>query len=133
MAVDIAIDYNTGDLLIAPNKGIEIRAAQNTVDQRIRTRLKVYGGEWELDPSGGLLGSRLRDTLRLPIWRAKQEIPLVVREALEPMDDIRVGEVLADVDPDNSRAIRLTIFYAMLEDDESVSEETLSTSLSIEG
>lgn len=112
MSLDLAIDFNTGDLLIAPNKDIERRIGEATIEQRIRVRLRIYQGEWELDPTGGQLGSRLHDVARLPAWRAAQEAGLVIREALEPMDDIRVQDVQVNVDDKNERILDVAISYA---------------------
>jgi hypothetical protein len=95
-------------------------------------RLMIYGGEWELDPSGGRLGSRVHDALRQPIWRAQEEVPQMVMEALEPMDDISVRDVTCDVDPDNSRGLDIVVYYSMV-DDGVASEEILTTTLTIEG
>jgi hypothetical protein len=115
MALDLAIGKN-GDLLIAANRDIEIRTGQPAVDQRIRVRLMIYGGEWELQP----------------IWRAQEEVPQMVMEALEPMDDISVRDVTCDVDPDNSRGLDIVVYYSMV-DDGVASEEILTTTLTIEG
>lgn len=131
MAVEIAIDYNTGDLKIAPNKGIDIRTGRATVDQRIRVRLKIVGGEWALDPTEGRLGSRLRDALRLPNWRASEEVPLMVREALEPMDDIDVRDVVCAINAETAKAIDITVYYTM--SDDTAGEDILTTTLTIEG
>lgn len=95
MPVDLAIDLNSGDLLIAPNNDAEIRSGQDLVNQRIRVRLKIWRGQWTLDPTNGTLGSGLRDALRLPMNMALQAIPLLVREALTPMEDILVTDVEA--------------------------------------
>lgn len=112
MPLDLALDYNTGDLKIAPNKDIERRVGEATIEQRIRVRLRIFQGEWALDPTGGQLGSRLHDVSRLPSWRAAQEAGLVIREALEPMDDIRVQDVQVSVDDKNVRILDVTILYA---------------------
>lgn len=131
MALDLALNAN-GDLKVAPNKDIEVVTGRQTVDQRIRVRLRVYGGEWLLDPSHGRLGSRLRETLRLPIWRTREEIPFVVKEALEPMTDISVRDVLVEQDADVSDKLNVTILYSIL-DEQNTDNQVLSTTLTIEG
>lgn len=129
MAVELALDFGTRDLVIAPNKDLDIRTGQSTVDQRIRVRLWIIQGEWTLDPTGNRLGSRLRDALRLPSWRAVQEVPLIVREALEDMDDIRVMDVQCEISPDTRKLLDMTIYYSM----EDQPEEILSTIVTVEG
>lgn len=115
MAIDLAIDYNTGDLRIAPNKDFERRVGEATVEQRIHVRLRIYQGEWALDPTGGSLGSRLHEVTRLPNWRAVQEASLVIREALEPMDDIRVQDVQTQISGETAKKIDVVITYAHVE------------------
>lgn len=132
MALDLALDKR-GDLRIAPNSDLEVVTGQATVDQRIRVRLLIEAGEWELDPTNGTLGSRLRDALRLPVWRAQQEIPLMVREALEPMDDISIHDVIAEVDTLDPNGINLTITYSMIENDGTAAADNLTTTLTIGG
>jgi hypothetical protein len=133
MAVDLAIDFNSGDLLISPNNGIEIRTGQATVDQRIRVRLKVFSGTWELDPTGTLLGSRLSDAKRLPMWRAIGEVGLMVREALEPMEDIEVQDVIVDENPEDAKTVDFTVIYRMVDETQAEADRTFTDSLTIEG
>lgn len=133
MAVDIAIDGQTGDLRIAPNRDVDLRSGIGTVEQRIRVRLRIYQGEWMLDPTGGSLGSRLREAARLPLWRSKQEVPLLVREALAPMTDINVVDVTADLSPDDNKSIDTVIYYTMRDDSAESNNPVLTTTLTIQG
>lgn len=133
MAVDLAIDFNSGDLLIAPNNGIEVRTGQATVDQRMRVRLKVFAGSWELDPTGTLLGSRLHEAKRLPVWRAIVEVGLMVREALEPMDDVDVQDVIVTQNPQDAKSVDFTVVYSMVGEGDVADDRTFSDSLTIEG
>lgn len=132
MPLDLAINFITGDLVIAPNKDLEVRSGQQTVEQRIRVRLRIFQGEWTLDPTGGSLGSVLHDAMRLPQWRAIEEIPLIVKEALEPMSDIEVRSVDVVFDPDDSRTLDMTISYAIL-GDTNPEEQTLAFTTTIAG
>lgn len=132
MATDLAQDSNSGDLLFAPNLDLERRVGQSTIDQRIRIRLRIHQGEWDIDPTGGQLGSTLSETVRLPIDRALQEIPLVVKEALLPMEDILVQQVIATPNEDDPRAIDMTILY-QVHDDGSSEAETQTTTLTLVG
>ena len=124
MATDLAIDYNTGDLIVSPTKDLSVRTGLGVVEQRIRVRLRAYYGMWDIDPS---LGSRLHDMLRMPDARARQTAELAVREALEPMTDITVHGVSVTTDPKDSRKINLSITYAMLEDGEDPSDALTTT------
>lgn len=133
MAMDLAIDFNTGDLVIAPNKDIDVRIGQATVDQRIRVRLRVPQGDWSLDPSGGLLGSRLHDAVRLPIWRAEGEVPLLVHEALLGMHDIAVREVKVSQNAKSHTTLDMTILYSMLDESGQTMGEVLTTNISVTG
>jgi hypothetical protein len=133
MAVDLAIDYNSGDLIVAPNKDLDRRTGSDLTEQRIRVRLRIIQGEWLLDPTGGTLGSRLVDSLRQPIFRAVDEIPLLVREAIEPMDDIDLVNVTCDPDPTDSRSVTVVIYYQVLDQTGLTTEEQLTTSVTLAG
>lgn len=133
MPVDLAFDFKVGDLAIAPNKDLDRKTGADLVEQRIRVRLKIIQGSWLLDPTGGSLGSRLTDALRLPMFRATTEIPLMVQEALEPMDDISVTNVVVEPDEDDSSSVSLTIYYSILDDSGLTTSEELTTSLTIAG
>jgi phage gp46-like protein len=110
LSFDLAINYDTGDLLIAPNHDIQGRTGPDVFEQRIRIRLKIQRGTWLLDPSGEL-GSRILELSRVSSQRAVQEIEQYVREALEPMDDITVRDVTAKTDPETQKIIMLDISY----------------------
>jgi phage gp46-like protein len=112
MAVDLAIDYNTGDLIVAPHASLDIRTGARTIEQRIRVRLRVWAGEWDLDPS---LGSRLHDVIRMPNFRAVTEAQLAIREALLPMNDIRVDRVVVNISPKDSHVLEVQIAYTPIE------------------
>lgn len=129
MTTDLAIDYNTGDLIVSPTNSIDVRTGLGTVEQRMRVRLRVWHGEWDIDPS---LGSRLREVMRMPNWRATSEVELSIREALEPMDDVTVQHVTVTQDPDDARKINVGITYVVNDaTDEAVDPLTLTTSLRV--
>jgi hypothetical protein len=131
MAVDLALDFATGDLAIAPNKDLDRVTGSSLNDQRIRVRLLVIQGEWVLDPTGGTLGSRLREALRMPIFRAQTEVPLLVHEALEPMGDINVTDVTCEPDPTNNSGLVITVYYRVLDESDATDSQQFSTSLTI--
>lgn len=134
MAVDLAIDFGTGDLKIAPSKDLDRATGQTEVDQRIRVRLKIIQGQWTLDPTGGTLGSRLIDAIRQPMFRALEEVPLLVTEALQPMDDINLMRVDATQDENDAKAINIVIYYQIKDSgDETTQEEELTTSITLAG
>lgn len=133
MPIDIAYDFSAGDIVIAPNKDVDRRTGLSLIDQRIRMRLKIFQGSWLYDPTGGTLGSRLSEATRMPIFRAIQEVPLLVREALQPMDDIDVTNVTCEADPLDSSAVELTVFFNLLDESGQTTLEDLSTTVTIAG
>lgn len=133
MATDLAFDFGKRDLVVAPNLDIDICTGQATVDQRIRVRLLIRQGQWELDPTDGRLGSRMGEMFRLPPQRAIVEIPLVVREALQDMTDISLVDVQATVGEDN-RSIDIVILYQMVEAGQNdIQADVLSTTMTVSG
>ena len=134
MATDLAFDFQKRDLAVAPNLDWDIRVGQATVDQRIRVRLFIAQGEWDLDPTGGRLGSRIKEMFRLPTARALVETPLVVREALADMSDINVVDVQAARNDDSPRSIDITILYTINEAGaEDIEADVLSTTVTVSG
>lgn len=133
MPFDLALDFNTGDLMVAPNKDLEVRTGLATIEQRIRVRLRIWQGQWPLDYTGGTLGSTLHDVTRMPVWRATSEIPLIVKEALEPMSDISVTDVVAVPDDKQVNSVNVTITYAILDDGQPGEEQTLAFNTTIAG
>jgi hypothetical protein len=112
ISVDLAIDRETGDLLVSASNDIELVTGVAETQQRISLRLRVQKGSWLLDPSGGELGSTLVSLTRTKIEQALASIPLLVREALAPMEDIRVEDVDASIDPDVPTRINFVVFYS---------------------
>lgn len=131
MAVDLAFDFVKGDLKIAPNKDLDRVTGSALTNQRIRTRLLIVQGQWLLDPSGGTLGSRLNEALRMPLYRAESEVPLLVHEALEPMDDIDVTNVTCETDADDSKALVIAVYYRVLDESDQTDPTQFSTSVTI--
>jgi hypothetical protein len=135
MSTDLAIDYNTGDLMIAPSNDVGIRTGTETLEQEIRIRLRVHAGEWPLDPWGGLLGSHLEDAARMPTWRALTDVERIVREALAPMENLHVRSVDSRIDPKDERKILIDLTYSVVEPTGETADTTttLSTSLTTTG
>lgn len=114
MSFDLAIDYGTGDLIAAPNNDLAGRTGPETIQQRIRVRLRIHRGEWLLDPTEGTLGSDLHKTLRMPIGRAVAEVEAAIMHALEPMDDIDVVGVRVTQSAGNARELQIEIQFRPL-------------------
>jgi hypothetical protein len=110
----LAIDYNTGDLLVSSARDIDQRTSVGTIEQRIWVNLRVIEGQWALNPS---LGSRIHDLLRMPVEVAMTEAPLVVREALDKMPDIRVTRVDTGPNKDDTSTIDIRIYYVLTDDE----------------
>lgn len=111
MAHDIAIDFNTGDLLLGAGNDVASREGNDTIGQAVRIRLKLERGTWDLDPSDGELGGKMNEALRSPSQRTQDDIGRYVREALEPKTDIVVHDVDIAVDPTTSAIISIGITY----------------------
>jgi hypothetical protein len=133
MPIDLKFDFAKGDLAIAPNKDIDRAIGSGLVEQRIKVRLMIVQGEWVDDPTGGQIGSRLRDALRMPLFRAEAEIPLLVNEALDPMTDILVSNVIVTPNATDNSALDITIIYSTVDDTGASTQEDLSTTITLAG
>lgn len=133
MAWDIALDPNTRDLVISPRSDVSAVTGTAVTEQRVRNRLVIRQGEWILDPTDGQLGSHMRDLARLPIAQAVTDAPRVVREALEPMDDIHLHDVQCSINPKDQRILQVQITYSVVEPGGFTpgDEQTLTTDISI--
>lgn len=132
MPWDLALDPNTRDLIISPSGDFSVRTGGEVVKQRIVTRLRIPAGEWHLDPTNGILGSHMKDLMRMPIFQVQADAPRVIHEALEPMEDIIVHDVQCSIDPKDSRKLNVVLVYAEVEPDgETGDEQTLATNLLI--
>lgn len=133
MTWDIALDTKTGDWLFAPNLDFQSVEGELVVKQRVMTRIKIVRGAWPLDPTDGALGSRLEPALRIPIPRARllRELPLMIEEALEPMDDVQVTNV--SMVEEGTQSVNVTVEYEIIEEDDTRPlEERASESLTFE-
>lgn len=133
MAWDLAIDLGTGDLVWTGINDIASRSGDALDKQRIHVRLFIERGEFIYDPTHGALGSRITDALHLPRQRALQEIGLMVREALEPMEDIEITDV-GVVEQDDGRSVLLNISYKPRFDSADIfmGDETLQENVMVE-
>lgn len=134
MPTDLAIDYNTGDLIMGMNNDVGIRTGQAVIDQRIRVRLRAQAGQWVLDPTGGELGSHLRELTRQPTFRALSDAPRMVREALAPLsNEIHIHEVNTNIDPKDQRRLVIDLAYSIIEPggEAAAAVSSLSTTLQL--
>lgn len=90
---DLKMNYQTGDLVIGPDNDLVGISGHQMAWHRAHIRLIIQKGKWMLDPTDGELGSRLPTLLRAGEDVGLAEAGLLVREALEPMDDIELVQV----------------------------------------
>jgi phage gp46-like protein len=130
LSFDIAINYSTGDFIMAPNMDIQGRTGPDVFEQRIRIRLRIQRGTWLLDPTDGELGSRILELSRVSSERAVAEVEQYVREALEPMTDITVRDVIASINPETAKIIDLRISYQpRVSEDEDAALQSISLTI----
>lgn len=122
MPSDFAIWPLTGDLVFSSNFDYQLVVNEQTVDQRMRVRLRIDRDSFEDDPSGGYLGSYLKDIFHLPRKQAIEEAELYVRQALEPMTDITITDIVVTEDPDTQKSLKLTISYFINEEEDDIIE-----------
>jgi hypothetical protein len=107
---DMAMNRDTGDWIFMANTDLAGIEGEEVTHQRIVSRLRMAQG-WELDPTHGTLGSRLRTGLRIQRGRLIRELPLMAKEALAPMTDIEVVNVWVEESTTDSRQLILHIDY----------------------
>jgi len=97
MAWDLGLDPATGDFIFGANRDLMGVSGEDLDRQRISVRVKIPLGTFAYDETE-LLGSRLHSALRLPMERGLAEIPKLIEEALAPMSDIQIRDVLVEMD-----------------------------------
>src|SRR5262245_36236566 len=100
-----------GDLIFAANRDLLGCSGTDRLEQCIRIRLKLPRGGWVYDLDKRL-GSRIHRVLQHAPDRAQVEIPIYVREALDDMDEITVGEVQVEIS-DGGRSWNLIVGYSV--------------------
>jgi phage gp46-like protein len=93
---DLARDPRTGDWIFSGNRDIQDVIGAAVILQRINARLRIPRGEWLYDVDRDL-GSRLYLAERYQMPRTLREAGEMIREALEPMTDVRVVSVETEV------------------------------------
>lgn len=140
MSFDLKLNLATGDLewnSIRDLSGVE---AENLIQQRIHTRLKIERGSFIYDRTG-TLGSRLSAMLASGVPRNAQSLRMLIQEALTPMDDINITNIDVFVFGDGSgivtdprvisASISYDIVYATTGSDLSVESGQSTTLVSI--
>lgn len=113
---DVALDGETGDIIFGPGRDLLGSSGPELNLQRILTRCKIVRGSFVYDPDD-TLGSRLNEISRYTTDRQVREAPPLVMEALEPMDDISVSSVEAEITEDN-RLLIIVQYQPVVSDDE---------------
>jgi hypothetical protein len=119
-------------LVFNANGDLAAAVGDNVVAQRIHTRIIIPLGSFIYNPN---LGSRLRGTsLRAPMNKGAQEISAVIREALQPMDDIEISEINVVPSETDPTSMTAHIAYRPLsvpdDPNSATGEESLSVDLS---
>lgn len=128
---DFAVDPKTGDWVFSSNRDIQGVEGNDVVKQRILNRLRIVRGSWDLDPTNGMLGSRLDTLFRIPRQRAVMEAHLMVEEALAPMSDVNVTKVT--VEEEGLGGLRLKIEYEIISSDDFLpASDRLNESLTVD-
>jgi phage gp46-like protein len=130
MSWDLAFNAEIGDLLFSPSLDLLGATGDGLTTQRIYVRCKIPRGTWQYDEDG-TLGSRITSVSRSVAAQQVQDLPNLVREALEPMDDIHVDDVQVQVDDENRLIV--SVSYTPIDDtSDSVDPVPLSTLPSID-
>ena len=109
---DFATDPATGDWLFSANRDVAGIDGDSLDRQRIMNRLKITRGSFNYDETG-VLGSRLREAgSRISTAQAEIGMPILIEEALEPMEDIIVRNVSVTVNEDEPGRIDVALSYS---------------------
>lgn len=130
MGTDLALDTKLNDLIVTPSNDFALVSGTDEIDQRIKVFLKVQLGSWDLDPT---FGSGLSSLSSMPVYRVLDELPLVVKEALAQMDDIRVLDVMTSVDEDSSSKVGFVVTYVVTDGVSEGDEQVFSDSITVAG
>jgi hypothetical protein len=105
MSWDIKQNLQTGDWQFDSRRDLQSVEAENLVQQRIHVRLTVDRGQFIYDRTGQL-GSRLRSILDMGVPRGGPALEMLIREALDAMDDISVTNIRVFTYGDGSNKVR---------------------------
>jgi hypothetical protein len=110
---DLALDGESGDILFSPTRDLLGATGDGLTRQRILLRCKIPRGSWQYDDDK-TLGSRLNTISRFPSSRQINEAPGIVREALEPMDDIVLNDV--QVSTTDKNQLLVAVNYSVVDE-----------------
>jgi phage gp46-like protein len=116
MSWDLALDGDSGDVIFSPTLDLLGATGDGLTKQRILLRCKIPRGSWVYDEDK-TLGSRLYQISSTPSAQQIVQAPALVREALEPMEDIAIVGVEATFDENNQIAV-VVDFTPILSEDE---------------
>lgn len=110
MAWDLALDRDSGDLMFGPASDLLGCTGEILTNQRILVRSRIPRGSFIYDKDN-TLGSRLFSISGASKKRQLAELPPLLREALEPMDDISIQSI--DAQPLADGRVEATVRYQM--------------------
>lgn len=110
MAWDIAFHPGTGDWLFNARRDFTSVSGPDQIEQRIHTRIRIHLGEWIYDKKR-TLGSQLNSALRMPRNRVLGEIPLMLQQALAPMQDVDILSIEVEEPDPNLREVRVHVHF----------------------
>ena len=105
---DLAISEH-GDLILSGNRDLAGVSGTDLIDQRIKLRLTIHRGVWFFD-ADGTLGSNLFRVLGAAPQSAL-EVEAHVREALRPMPEISIEDIVTEYDED-AKSLIVKVTYA---------------------
>jgi hypothetical protein len=109
VAFDLAISHE-GDLIFSANGDLSGCSGDRLVRQRAMVRLKIPRGSWLFDKDKSL-GSDIYRYMGRSGSDLTAQIPLVVRQALRPIEELEIQNVEAEINADNERQVEVLIEY----------------------
>lgn len=109
MSWDFRLDRETGDWVFDGNRDMMGVDSDELIRQRIYIRMRIPRGSFIYDTEK-VLGSRAYSALRFSTERNLRDLPTIVEEALEGMDDISVTSIEVEAD-ENDKRMDVVIHY----------------------
>ena len=128
MAVDLALDFQTGDLVPTASGDFALRSGPPELEQRVHIALVIPHETWVLNPA---IGSRVAEALQSPVGTAPGQIELAVHEALDAVEGVSVIDV--KVVPNGARGLTVHIQYAPTDQVDNGAFSSTVTTIDVEG